>query len=72
MLGALIESCGRSAVSVEEHCCIDINCNAIPQGTRTLLLAMAYESANEYFKQPGVAEEFERWKAARKEKEASA
>lgn len=56
-------------VAAEESCCISIDCNAIPQGTRTVLLSMAYEAANDYFKQPGVAEEFERWKAARKEKE---
>ena len=71
MLGMLIDPVDRSAV-VGERCCIDINCNAIPQSTRTVLLSMAYEAANEYFKQPGVAEEFERWKVARKAKEATA
>lgn len=43
--------------------CIDTS--QIPEFVRMELLAIAYTATAEYFQQPGVAEEFAEWKAAR-------
>ena len=48
---------------------IDIDTSKIPEHVRLELLSIAYDATIEYFKQPGVEEKFQRWKAA---KEASA
>ena len=44
---------------------IDIDISQIPDHARYELLAAAYDATIEYFKQPGVQEKFERWKAAK-------
>lgn len=48
---------------------IDIDTSKIPEHVRLELLSIACDATIEYFKQPGVEEKFQRWKAA---KEASA
>ena len=47
----------------------DIDTSKIPEHVRLELLSIAYDATIEYFKQPGVEEEFQRWRAA-KEAEA--
>ena len=47
----------------------DIDTSNIPEHVRLELLSIAYDATIEYFKQPGVEEEFQRWRAA-KEAEA--
>ena len=44
---------------------IHIDTSQIPDHVRYELLAAAYDATIEYFKQPGVQEKFERWKAAK-------
>lgn len=48
---------------------VQIETAQIPESSRMGLLAIIYDATAEYFKQPGVAEAFERWKAER-EKQA--
>ena len=50
---------------------IDINISKIPDHVRYELLAAAYDATIEYFKQPGVQEKFERWKAAKEAAKAT-
>ena len=37
----------------------------IPESSRQALLAIIHREANEYLNQPGVAEKFKQWKAAK-------
>lgn len=40
----------------------------IPESSRQALLAIIHREANEYLKQPGVAEKFAQWKAEKDKK----
>lgn len=40
----------------------------IPESSRQVLLSIIHYEANEYLKQPGIAEKFERWKADREQR----
>lgn len=44
------------------------NLDEIPESSRQALLAIIHRAANEYIKQPGVAEKFEKWKAEREQR----
>lgn len=48
---------------------VQIDTAQIPESARMNLLSIIHDATAEYFKQPGVAEAFERWKAER-EKQA--
>ena len=40
----------------------------IPESSRQVLLSIIHHEVDEYFKQPGVAEKFEKWKAEREQR----
>ncbi len=44
---------------------IEINTKAVPEFARFDLLAAAYEATEAFFRQPGVEERFQKWKAER-------
>ena len=44
---------------------VEINTAAIPEYARFDLLAAAHEATEEFFRQPGVEERFQKWKAER-------
>lgn len=50
---------------------IGIDTSKIPEHVRLELLSIAYDATIEYFKQPGVQEKFERWKAAKEAAKAT-
>lgn len=51
---------------------VQIDTAQIPESSRMGLLAIIYDATAEYFKQPGVAEDFERWKAEKEKRAAEA
>lgn len=51
---------------------VQIDTAQIPESARMGLLAIIYDATAEYFKQPGVAEDFERWKAEKEKRAAEA
>lgn len=44
---------------------VHIDTSAIPDHVRYELLSIIYDATVAYFRQPGVPEKFERWKAAK-------
>lgn len=46
----------------------EFNLDEIPDSSRLVLLSIIHHEANEYLKQPGIAEKFERWKAEREQR----
>lgn len=43
----------------------DLNTNLIPEAIRMKITSAAYDATRQFFKQPGVREDFEAWKAER-------
>lgn len=51
---------------------IDIDTSQIPEHIRLELLSIVYDATVAYFRQPGVEEKFQRWKAEKARKAAEA
>lgn len=50
---------------------VHIDTAQIPDHVRYELLSVVYDATVTYFQQPGVAEKFERWKAAKEAAQAA-
>lgn len=54
------------------HPAVTIDTSQIPEHVRLELLSIVYDATAAYFRQPGVEERYQRWKAEKDKKAAQA